>query len=296
MQLFSLGTGIGDVLLSTAIIRAWRAKHGKQLPVLTFYPEIFYHNPDILFTINTSRYQEFLKHFNKPILWRLGNRLHRIVQQQSIGPNYPFPCRGKHLLDAMAESMGLSLLPSERQPVIWLSEKEKRAQSRARGWIAVQSSSNGYWTVNKNWVPGRMQQVVNELNALGYQLVQLGTREDEALSGVKDMRGKTSLREAAAIMANVEAFIGLEGGLVHLARSVNTKSVVVYTGYTQPEETGYAKNVNLRDTEAGEGCWRRDLCEHCRKSAEEITVDMVVEAVSQITDGTTISNIPIVTS
>jgi ADP-heptose:LPS heptosyltransferase len=69
--------------------------------------------------------------------------------------------------------------------------------------------------------------------------------------------------------------------LVHLARAVNTKSVVIYTHYTLPEETGYAENVNLRAAHDGEACWKREECEECKASADEIVASRVIAAVFQ---------------
>jgi ADP-heptose:LPS heptosyltransferase len=93
-----------------------------------------------------------------------------------------------------------------------------------------------------------------------------------------DLRGKTSLRECAALLTNAAVFVGLEGGLMHLARSVDRRSVIIYTGYTRPEDTGYPENRNLRDARAGEGCWSRGACEHCRASAEAVGSDEVLGA------------------
>ncbi len=186
------------------------------------------------------------------------------------------------MIDWYAESIGLQLLPEERHPCLHLTPVELQAQSWANDCIAVQSSSTDNWTVNKHWIPGRMQQVADELSCQGYSLVQLGAKEDETLQGVKDLRGQTSLRQAAAILANCRLFIGLEGGLVHLARSVNTRSVVIYTHYTLPEETGYPENLNLRDPQAGEPCWQREYCEPCHQSAVNIASAQVITAALEI--------------
>jgi len=281
------GLGIGDVLLATGILRAWRRLHHQPVIVETRYPELFQHNPDARAIWRADIRPHFTaKLFDHRLIWRAGNRVNHWFDEHSLEPTYPFPCRGKHLIDAMAETLGIELRPDERHPFLHLTDRERAAQSWAHGWIAVQSSSTTYWTMNKHWIPGRMQQVVNEISAMGYSIVQLGAAEDDALEGVKDLRGKTTLRESAAILANARLLIGLEGGLVHLARSVDTRAVVIYTGYTRPEETGYMENVNLRDSAAGEGCWRREQCAHCAESARKVTVENVVTAVNALIYGT----------
>lgn len=280
MTILHIGLGVGDTLLAAGVLEALARTHGKKFIVETRYPELFLHNPHVSAVWPADRRGEWIRRiFDHALVWRAGSAINRWFDRRTIKPTYPFPCRNKHLIDAMAESAGVELLPHERRPFIHLTQEEIDAQSWAQGWIAVQSSSSTYWTPNKNWVPGRMQQVVDELRAGGFNVVHIGSDHDAPLQNVKDLRGRPTLRETAAILANVRVFVGLEGGLVHLARAVGTKSVVIYTHYTRPEETGYEENVNLRDSDAGEGCWNREVCERCKLSAEVIAARSVADAV-----------------
>lgn len=273
MVIFRTGYGVGDILMAGGVLRAWRRIHnGERVFVTSRFPELFKHNPDVIGAVAEERYQRFFKFFAKPFIWRVGTAM----DARTIKPTYPFPAHGRHLMDSMAETIGVTLLSKERRPFLYITRSEMNAQSWAKGCVAVQSSSTTYWTPNKNWTAGRMQQVVKELNSLGYQVIQLGIVEDEALDGAVDLRGKTTLREGAAILANVNLFIGLEGGLIHTARAVNCPAVVIYTGYTTPAETGYPENINLRADSAGESCWSRFPCEHCKQSADAIQVEDVV--------------------
>jgi ADP-heptose:LPS heptosyltransferase len=274
MHILQTGYGVGDVLMATGVLRAWRRVHrGEKLLVSSRFPELFAYNPDVLSVFSEEKYQRTFKKLGRPLLWRLGNAIGNRV----IKPTYPFPSLGRHLMDSMAETIGVGLLPEEHHPFLYLSPEERNAERWAETYVAVQSSSSTYWTPNKNWVPGRMQAVVNELIRLGHKVVQLGVVEDEPLQDAIDLRGKTTLRRGASILANARLFIGLEGGLVHMARAVGTTCVVIYTGYTTPEETGYANNINLRAESARESCWSRTPCEHCRASAEAIRVQNVIE-------------------
>lgn len=281
-RFFHTGLGVGDVLLVSGLIRAWRRVHDERVGVLTLFPELFKNHPDVVWTFNERKYAQFVSNLQIPIIWRIGSILNQWKNKYRIKATYPFPCWGKHLIEAMAESIELSLLSEEKRPFLYLTNTEKLRQNWASNWIVVQSSSTNYWTVNKHWVSGRMQGVVDELKRMGYDIVHLGSKEDEPLQNVTDLRDKTTLREAAAIMANAQLFVGLEGGLVHLAKSVGRQAVVIYTGYTLPEETGYADNINLRDPGAGGACWKREECEHCLNSAKNITVDQVIETLKML--------------
>lgn len=282
-MIYRTGLGVGDVLLSTGILEALHRLDGRKYIVETLYPELFFNHPGVKVIWKEGKRAKWIRQiFGWPVIWRLGNKVNEWFERQMIKPTYPFPCRGKHLIDAMAETVGVTLLPDERHPFIYLTEAEIKAQSWAKGWIAVQSSSTNYWTVNKHWVPGRMQEVVDALVDGGFKVFHLGSREDEHLLQVIDYRGRTSLREAAAMLCNASLFIGLEGGLVHLARAVETKSVVVYTHYTAPEETGYAENKNIISGDKSEPCWHREKCNVCSEYAAKIDAKMVIDAVTKI--------------
>jgi len=279
MVIFRTGLGVGDVLMATGVLRAFRRKRPQRVIVETHYPELFKGNPDAWWVWKEGQFTDGIQSiFGRRLIWRIGSRLAVKYDQLRTTPSHPFPCKGVHIMDAMAKTIGVTLLSEERRPYLYLSKLELKSQEWAQGFAAVQSSSSTYWTPNKNWIPGRMQQVVDMLNEKGYSLVQLGSLEDQPLEHVTDLRGKTSLLQSAAILANSRLLIGLEGGLVHLARAVGTTTVVIYTGYTLPEETGYTENINLRSLSAGESCWSRVPCEHCRESAAQISVDQVVES------------------
>lgn len=96
--------------------------------------------------------------------------------------------------------------------------------------------------------------IVSQLKGKGFTVVQLGGRDDVLIDGVNiDLRGKTSLSEAALILKYAAFHLGTEGGLVHLARAMETKSIVLF-GPTSLAFLGYPQNINLT---AGDchGCW-----------------------------------------
>ena len=290
-NIFRTGFGVGDVLLASVILKALSRIYMKKYVVETRFPELFYNNPHVSFVLPAERRAVLIrKTFEHRFMWRIGSIINEWFEKRLIRPTYPFPCKNKHLVDAMAESVGIELLPHERRPFIYLTKEEIKFQSWAKNWIAVQSSSSTYWTNNKHWIPGRMQEVINALSAEGYFIVHIGSKDDEALTKVKDLRGKTTLRETAALLSNAALFIGMEGGIVHLARAVNTRSVVIYTHYTLPEETGYVENVNLRRTDNYYPCWNRKKCDECRVSAENITTEMVIDEVLKILEKNPIMN------
>lgn len=85
-------------------------------------------------------------------------------------------------------------------------------------------------------------------------IVLLGTLDDAPVEEVDiDLRGRTSLREAAATLRNAAVFIGPEGGLANLCRAVGTRAVIFF-GSTPPEFFALRANRNVRPKRCG-GCW-----------------------------------------
>ncbi len=98
------------------------------------------------------------------------------------------------------------------------------------------------------------EDVVRRLQAKGWYLVQLGAAHDDAIQGVDcDLRGKTTLREAAVILKGAACHLGTEGGLTHLARAMETRGVIMF-GATSVDFFGYPNNINLT-TGGCSSCW-----------------------------------------
>jgi len=137
--------------------------------------------------------------------------------------------------------------------------------------------------LNKEWLPERFQKVVKAL-CRDFEFVQLGAVTDPPLEGAVDMRGKTTIREAAAILASCRLFVGLVGLVMHLARAVDCRSVIVYGGRELPSQTGYPCNENLSTQPPCSPCWRWNSCDFDRRCLSAITSDDVVDAIYRACD------------
>ncbi len=164
-----------------------------------------------------------------------------------------------------------------------------------KSYITVQS---GVDTAVRNWsrATGRRptkllpiatwEETVRLLQAQKLAVVQLGAREDEPINGVDvDLRGRTSLRQAAAALKGAVCHVGTEGGLVHLARAVNVRSVVAF-GPTSAAFLGYPQNINLVASDCT-SCWwtTKDWYIYCPRGFVEppcmnaYTAEMIASAV-----------------
>ena len=113
------------------------------------------------------------------------------------------------------------------------------------------------------------------------QVIQLGSADDPKLEGATDLRGKTTVRQSAAILANSFVFIGLVGFLMHLARAVDCRSVIVYGGREKPTQTGYVANKNLYSQVKCAPCWLRNPCDYDRKCMDLISVSQIISAAAE---------------
>jgi ADP-heptose:LPS heptosyltransferase len=167
-----------------------------------------------------------------------------------------------------------------------------------KSYVTVQ---NGVDAAVKNWarVTGRQptkllptatwEETVRLLQAGGLAVIQLGTEDDEPIGGVDtDLRGRTTLRQAAVILKDAVCHVGTEGGLVHLARAMNVRSVVAF-GPTSTTFLGYPLNVNLVASNCT-SCWwtTKDWYIYCPRGfvkppcMKAYTADMIAGAVLNI--------------
>lgn len=145
-----------------------------------------------------------------------------------------------------------------------LSLKSKRYITLSNGYDdAMKAGAGGLVTK----VFPRYDELVAQLRCLipaDIQLVQVGAANSTPISGMDHyLANRTSLKEVAGLLSNSLIHIDNEGGLVHLAHHVGTRSAVIF-GPTQHEYFGYKDNLNFAPSECG-GCWwmRPDWMQVC---------------------------------
>lgn len=258
-RLYYANGGVGDELMLTAVAEAAR-RQGRPLPVLTNLPELWSGNHDPLCVqTGVERW-----HYARTRGWLDTEIVHVAYRNGTL----------RHIAQQMADHAGLTLAGDWR-PVLHLATKPPREPRT----IALQNSCRGarYSASTKEWDPERWVELTRRLQP-EFDLVQLGTPADPALPGVRDLRGRTSLRQAADVIAGAALFVGLESGLMHVAAAVHTPAVILYGGRSRPIETGYAFNTNLTRSPECAGCGLNEGCPH-ERMCMDIPVDEVEEAV-----------------
>ena len=216
-------------------------------------------------------------------LRRLGARVIQpyYVQRHPTDPQCDrLPSR--HIIAEMCALAGLRGQIAVR-PYLHLSDDEHAHGRRFPRQIALHSSGLAAAIPYdaKEWGAARFAEVARQL-APHTKLIQLGAAADSPLPVDLDLRGRTTLREAAAILAGSDLLIGLEGFLAHLARAVDCPSVVVMGGRAPAEIFGYSANRNLTAFPECAPCARRTGCPYDMKCMTAITPEIVVAAAREL--------------
>jgi len=269
----SFGGGFGDQLLLTTLARELFRRKRSRLWVLSSSVELFLHNPDIrrVLPVITERDQWFMSRF---AIRQISPSYapHIAAERRDIAPD-------KHLLAVMCEQAGIRGQVALR-PYLRLSRSESTQRRPVERQIVIQNTGRSarHFMSTKEWYPERFQEVVAKLGA-EYHFVQVGASQDPKLEGAEDLRGKTTIRETAALLQGSMLFVGLVGFVMHLARAVDCRAVIVYGGRELPAQSGYSCNINLTGRTACSPCWRYDDCAEQRSCMNQITVDHVVKAI-----------------
>jgi ADP-heptose:LPS heptosyltransferase len=224
--------GIGDDLMCTTVFREIKKRSQRRIAMSTRHPGLFENNADITYTLYHPRQRlDYWLRAGLPFL-----RLGYSAYDPKIDGDEPLT---EHVLIKLCRLARITGLV-ELRPYLFLTREEFAAGRLAENQVVMQSSGLGapYPMMNKEWYPARFQEVCSELHR-DVQVVQLGSEKDPKLEGAIDMRGKTTLRQSAAILANSLVFVGLEGFLMHLARAVDCRSVIIYGGRIKPTQIGY---------------------------------------------------------
>jgi ADP-heptose:LPS heptosyltransferase len=263
---------LGDDVLCTAIFRELARRGARRLWMMSRHPGLFAGNPDVDRVAPIDDYHARL-------LQRLGTRVTQPYyftdsadRRRHVPPPRPVIAQMCHLAGITGE---VSL-----RPWLHLTPNERARGRLAERQIVMHSSgrSAGFAMANKEWYPEGFQAVADALTAR-FRVVQLGSPLDPPLQGALDLRGKTTLRESAAIIAAARAVVCQVGLLMHLARAVDTRAVVIFGGVEDPAITGYTANENLTTAVDCATCWMPNDCPHDRKCMDAITPAQVLSAV-----------------
>jgi len=211
---------------------------------------------------------------------------HHCSTKRHLRPNYFIVKETKkNIYKQLANSAGLQ---EEVFPELFFSEKEliSKDYKNLVNYVTIcPKGKQGFASNRKEWGASNFQKLVELFPQLNF--VQIGTPAVNLLRGVIDARGE-EIRKVALIMKRSSFFIGLEGGLMHLAKAVGTKSIIVYGGLISPKISGYGENINVYNNVDCSPCFSHSQgtlgqCESM-KCMKGITVEMVAKKIAKWLD------------
>ena len=270
--------GIGDAILTTPSFRALKERHPHSKVIVycgaKSHRDVFVNNPyidSLRLAKLTSSPLQFLKfHLNKG----------RFYMPQYGMFNLSFHYIGK-AVDVVAEMFFVKL--QDKNMKIYLTEDEAAwAKDFLKGYPnAVTIHISPYCSANKSWPADRWEELVARNPQ--FTFLQLGLARDTLVPGAVDLRGRTSLREAFALIKHSMCFAGVESGLAHAAAAVGTPGVVLF-GPSNPEPWGHPTNINLSARLACSPCidiLKGDACPYGAPCITGISVDEVSKALQK---------------
>jgi len=270
---FHFGGGLGDHLLCTILFHELAKRGIKNCWMLSHYPELFKNNPYNLKIVQddwkTLKFLERIKRTSTLLYY--GTWIGDI--DRIIPPRH-------HMIVEILQKTNIEGEVSIRP--YWYQEIDHSIINTHGDYVCVQSTNNfsSNEVKNKRWSETKMQRVVNELSKR-YCIIQIGMPEENKLKNTIDYRA-SSISESASLLTNCKFFLGQEGFPMHLARSVDTRSVIIYGGRLKAWQSGYPCNENIETNPHCSPCWQNNHCDYDRICLKEISVIDVLEAIERI--------------
>jgi len=187
----------------------------------------------------------------------------------------------KHIVELICENFGV--VPKSIEPDLIFSENEIKENSQKmvlpeEDFITVEpNGKTDYFAQNRLWFFDRWQELINQLSEFT-QIIQVGDDNGKSLSNVINLNGNLTFREATWVISQSRLFVSTIGGLMHAARAVETKSVILYAGTEKNKMAGYSDNINMTKYVECSPCGLKVECPY-GKECMDFSVEEIYEKV-----------------
>lgn len=160
----------------------------------------------------------------------------------------------KHVCGLMLYSLGLEKYADSNDICIVPDDIPTEIKGR---YVVVCDSTGSVPGELKRWIWEEWEGLIRWLHGQGIIPVQLGRENDPLINpGVMDLRGQTTMRQAAGYLRNSAGYIGIEGGLFHLAKAVGAPAVVIFS--TTPDVCFAYSDTGVATERKCDPCWWTD--------------------------------------
>jgi ADP-heptose:LPS heptosyltransferase/SAM-dependent methyltransferase len=160
--------------------------------------------------------------------------------------NLPISKQTEYLINPDASEYAFWLNTFGSQPVTYCTIHD----GVDNNFRASQGAATKCW-IYEHWV--ELVQLL-KLRYPSLRIVQLGGQNSRPITGVDiNLINKTNLNQVAWLIKQASFHIDGDSGLVHLAKAMHTKCIVMF-GPTNLDFFGYSQNINIKPRECGD-CW-----------------------------------------
>lgn len=212
--------GLGDVLVVTAVLRELKRRFPQAQIVfgtLPRYLPLLEGNPDITAAVAIGA-EPGAVGFDASV---------DLCNWSETAPDRHM----RHRADVFGRKIGIGRI-ADRRPVYHVRPQERRWARRVLERLPqpVVGISPRASTRVRTYPPENSRRLVRLLVAAGVSVVLLGDQETACTAGpqVLNLSGRTTIRQAGAVIECLDALVAPDSGLVHLAAAVGTPTVALF--------------------------------------------------------------------
>lgn len=215
--LLHINGGLGKCIMATAVIRSYKAANpDTEIVVVSGYPEVFLHNPDV--------YKNFP--FNTPYLWQdyYGKPGCNVEAQDPYLTNSWIKNRAQHLIDIWC---GMLRVPNvQKTPLLYFSGPEAdelNSQIKVDKPLLVVQSTGGSSPSSRSWTRNPPAQEFEEYLAQfkdSHYILHLALNDTPTLQNVHQRIDNFDRRKAMCLMYYANEVLGIDSYGLH-ARAAN---------------------------------------------------------------------------
>jgi len=202
---------LGDVLCIEPIIRKLKAM-GFNVYLETGFAQVHFYNKNLTAVFGTQQVPPDIR--EKSIIINLNLAYER----------RPF----LHIIDAYIQEVqtklpDFQLTPQEKIPVY---DSNISCAGNKNNPKTICVNSEGSWAA-KTYDRMKMKQFIAYLKASGYFIIEIGWNRDNYLGVGEDYYG-LQLHDSVKVMAKTDMYIGMDGGLMHLAQAIGLPMFIIF--------------------------------------------------------------------
>ena len=238
--LLHINGGLGKCIMATAVIRSWKiANPDDEVVVVSGYPEVFLHNPDVSKNFN----------FNTPYLWQdyYSKPETKIYAQDPYFNPQWIKNKPMHLIDIWCGELGIPSV--QKTPLLYFSGPEVdelQTMIKVDKPLIVVQSTGGANPASRSWTrnppPDEFNAYLAKLKDTHF-ILHLCLKETPVLEAVHQRVDNLSRRQALALMYYSYWVIGIDSYAMHVraANTANLKSTFFFPLADSVERLGYTK-------------------------------------------------------